>query len=120
MRYERLVIEAGSTTFSLAFHPRLTVIAGVGELERESLSGELIGALGSSRSGVHLELVADDGRRLAVFRPATGRHRVVDIDEAADVTGEFPNPDGEVDLFAHAEVDPAGRPADPPHRARPT
>ena len=106
VRYERLVIEAGSTTFSLAFHPRLTVIAGVGELERESLSGELIGALGSSRSGVHLELVADDGRRLAVFRPATGRHRVVDIDEAADVTNEFLNPDGDVDLFAHAEVDP--------------
>jgi len=106
VRYERLVIEAGSTTFSLAFHPSLTVIAGVGELERESLCGELIGALGRSRSGVHLELVTDDGRRLAVFRPATGRHRVVDIDEAADVTREFLDPDGEVDLFAHAQVDP--------------
>jgi hypothetical protein len=100
------VIEAGSTTFSLAFHSRLTVIAGVGELERESLCGELIGALGCSRSGVHLELVADDGRRLAVFRPATGRHRVVDIDAAADVTSEFLDEQGEVDLFAHARVDP--------------
>src|SRR5215203_3015367 len=89
VRYERLVIEAGSTTFSLAFLQRLTVIAGVGELERESLCGELIGALGRSRSGVHSELVADDGRRLAVFRPPSGRHRVVDIDEAKDVTEEF-------------------------------
>jgi hypothetical protein len=106
VRYERLVIEAGSTTFSLAFHPRLTVIAGVGELERESLCGELIGALGRSRSGVHLELVADDGRRLAVFRPASGRHRVVDIDEAKDVTEEFLDDEGEVDLFAFAEVEP--------------
>jgi hypothetical protein len=106
VRYERLVIEAGSTTFSLAFHPRLTVIAGVGELERESLCGELIGALGCSRSGVHMELVGDDGRRLAVFRPPTGRHRVVDIDEAADVTSEFLDAEGEVNLFAHADVEP--------------
>ena len=64
MRYERLVIQAGSNSFTLNLHPRLTVIAGVGQLERESLIGELVGALGSSRSGVHAELVQDDGRHL--------------------------------------------------------
>ena len=82
VRYERLVIQAGSNSFSLALHPRLTVIAGVGGVERDGLVGELIGALGSSRTGVHAEIIQDSGRHLAVFRPDGGRHRVVDIDNA--------------------------------------
>ena len=105
MRYERLVIQAGSNSFTLALHPRLTVIAGVGQLERESLIGELVGALGSSRSGVHAELVQDNGRHLAVFRPAGGRHRVVDIDSAHDVSKEFATPDGRIDLLEISGVD---------------
>jgi hypothetical protein len=105
VRYERLVIQAGSNSFTLPLHPRLTVIAGVGQLERDGLVGELIGALGSSRSGVHAELVQDDGRHLAVFRPAGGRHRVVDIDSATDVSREFTTPDGRIDLLEHAGID---------------
>jgi len=99
------VIQAGSNSFSLELHPRLTVIAGVGELEREGLIGEFIGALGSSRNGVHAELSQDDGRHLAVFRPAGGRHRVVDISSAVDVSKEFTTEDGRIDLLAHAGVD---------------
>jgi uncharacterized protein YhaN len=83
----------------------LTVIAGLGQLERESLIGEVIGALGSSRSGVHAELIQDDGRHLAVFRPEGGRHRVVDINSATDVSKEFTTPDGRIDLLEHAGVD---------------
>lgn len=105
MRYERLVIEAGSNTFTLNLHPRLTVIAGVGRLERESLAGELIGALGSSRPGVHMELVEDSGRRLAVFRPHGGRHRVVDVNEAVDVSREFSGDGGRIDLLGKAGLD---------------
>jgi len=105
MRFERMVIEAGSNTFSLAMHPRLTIIAGVGPVERDGLAGELIGALGSSRAGVHLELVTDHGRRLAVFRPAGARHRVVDIDEAADVSDEFRNLDGDISLLEREGID---------------
>ena len=105
MRFERMVIEAGSNTFSLAMHPRLTIIAGVGPVERDGLAGELIGALGSSRAGVHLELVTDHGRRLAVFRPAGARHRVVDIDEATDVSDEFRNADGAISLLEHEGID---------------
>jgi len=105
VRYERLVIQAGSNSFTLNLHPQLTVIAGVGQLERESLIGELVGALGSSRSGVHAELVQDDGRHLAVFRPAGGRHRVVDIDTAQDVSKQFTTGDGRIDLLEFAGVD---------------
>jgi hypothetical protein len=99
VRYERLVIMAGSNAFGLSFHPRLTVIAGLGRVERESLVGELVGALGSTRSGVHAELVEDSGRNLAVFRPEGGRHRVVDVDTARDVSAEFTMPDGRIDLL---------------------
>ena len=44
MRFERLVIEAGDNIFNLDFHNRLTVISGVGRLEREGLISELIGS----------------------------------------------------------------------------
>jgi hypothetical protein len=102
--FERLVIEAGTNTFTLPLHPQLTVIAGLGQLERDSLIGEVVGALGSSRSGVHAELVDDVGRHLAVFRPEGGRHRVVDIDAARDVSREFTDAAGRIDLLGHHGV----------------
>ena len=69
VRFERLVIGAGSNSFTLDLHPRLTVIAGSGRLERESLLGELVGALGQQPLGRAPRAVQDAGRRLAVFRP---------------------------------------------------
>jgi hypothetical protein len=105
MRFERIVIEAGTNTFSLDFHERLTVVAGLGRLEREGLVNELIGALSASRSGVHLEMVSDAGSRFAIFRPEGARHRVVDIDSARDVTAQFRSPDGSIDLLTRAGMD---------------
>jgi len=102
MRFERLVIEADDNTFSLEFHPRLTVISGVGRLEREGLTTELIGALSASRTGVHAEVVADTGNRFAIFRPFGARHRVVDIDTATDVSARFADETGTIDLLAVA------------------
>ncbi len=106
MHFERLVIEAGDNTFTLELHPRLTVIAGVGRLEREGLVSELVGALSSSRAGVHLELVEDSGRHLAVFRPHGGRHRVVDVEQGLDISNHFVAADGTIDLLARAGLDP--------------
>jgi hypothetical protein len=94
VHFERLVIEAGTDTFSLELHRQMTVIAGVGRPEREGLITELIGGLGRGRSGVHLEIASDAGTRYAIFRPAGARHRVVDIDAATDVTAEFTTGDG--------------------------
>ena len=105
MKYERLVIEAEGNTFALEFHPRLTVIGGVGRLERDGLVNELVGSLGSGRSGVHLELLADNGNRFAVFRPRGATHRVVDVDAAIDVTHQFTDESGAVDLLARAGLD---------------
>jgi hypothetical protein len=105
VRFERLVIEAGENTFTLDLHPKLTVIGGVGQIERDGLINEMVGALGAGRAGVHLELVADSGKRFAVFRPAAARHRVVDVDAAVDVTSEFCDEDGNIDLLIRAGLD---------------
>lgn len=48
MRYERLVIEGGGASYVLDFHPRLTVISGVGQIERDGIVNELVGALGAA------------------------------------------------------------------------
>ncbi len=105
MRFERLVIEADENTFSLDFHPRLTVISGVGRLEREGLISELVGSLSSSRAGVHAEIMADNGNRFAIFRPFGARARVIDVDASADVSARFADAEGRVDLLAVADLD---------------
>lgn len=106
MRFERLVIDGGDAgTFALDFHPRLTVIAGVGRAEREGLMAELVGTLGASRTGGHLEWADDQGRHLAVFRPHGARHRVVDVDAGIDVSDAYRAPTGEIDLLAHEGFD---------------
>jgi hypothetical protein len=105
VRFERLVIDAGERRYTLDFHDRLTVIAGVGHLEREGLVNELVGALGNSRSGVHLEMASDAGNRFAVFRPEGARHRVIAVETAEDVSDGFTGPDGSIDLLARAGLD---------------
>ncbi len=107
VRFERLIIEAGSATFNLDLHQRLTVIAGVGKMERDALVAELLAALTSGRSGVHVEAVEDTGRRLAVFRPAGAKGRVVDVDRATDVTEEFTGVHGRIDLLRRTGIDAA-------------
>lgn len=100
MRFQRLLLEAGSTTVTIDLHPRLTVVAGVGPLERESLITELLGGLGASRPGTHVEVVQDNGRRLGTIHPAHGgRDRVMDLAGNEDLTAELAGRDGSVDLL---------------------
>lgn len=105
---DRLVIEAGDNTFTLDLHPRLTVVAGMGQEERDSLIAEVIGSLGGSRNGVHVEIAERSGRHLAVFRPTDGRHRVVDVDHARDVTAELSDLSGACDLLARLGMSSQG------------
>ncbi len=99
MHITRLAIEEGAATFSLRFHPRLTVVAGVEAGVRKALVAELIGGLGSTRTGVNLEVTDDRGRRLAILRPAGGGHRVIDLGSGTDVSEEFRGPDGRIDVL---------------------
>ncbi|MDQ3107317.1 MAG: hypothetical protein M3Q68_05875 [Actinomycetota bacterium] len=101
MRFQRLLLEAGTSTVTVDLHPRLTIIAGVGELERESLVTELLGGLAGARPGTHVEIVEDSGLRLGVMHPTNGtRDRVVELDTGNDVTGDYLDDRGEVDLLA--------------------
>jgi hypothetical protein len=108
VRVDRLVLEAAGRSVALDLHPRLTVVTGVGHVEREGLVGEFLGALGPRRSGVHLELTWDDGTKLALFRPEGGRHQLVDVEQGSDVSDAFRNPSGELDLLAPAGLDLTG------------
>ena len=100
MRFQRLLLEAGSSTVTVDLHPRLTVIAGVGELERESLVTELLAGLAGSRPGTHVEVMTDSGRRLGIIHPPLGgRDRVVELETHEDVTNEFANDFGGVDVL---------------------
>lgn len=106
MRFSRLVIEADAQqSLSLSMHPRLTVIAGIPPEVRTALGDELLGALGATRSGVHLELVDDKGATSAVFRPAQGAHRVIDPSTGEDKSDELRTPDGRIDLLAWHGLD---------------
>ncbi len=107
MKYARLAIEANGRTMKLAFHPRLTVITGVGSSSRESLVQELIGGLSTNRSGTHLEVLTDGGRSLTVFRPPDAPHRVIDMATGADVSEEYRSTSGTIDLLAHYGLDAA-------------
>lgn len=99
MHFERLTIEAENAEYSLDLGRHMTVIAGVGSLERDGLINELIGALGEGRSGVHLRLSSDAGTRFTVSRPVGKPHTVVDSDNALDMTGSFTTGDGRVNLL---------------------
>lgn len=110
MRFERLVIDGGDSSLAIDMHPRLTVLSGLGGLERDALATELIGALSTSRPGVHLELQAESGIRFAIFRPEGSPARVIDIDHRLDASRQFEGPGGQIDLLARLGLDP--------HRAR--
>jgi len=101
VRYQRLILEAGSNAVTVRFHPRLTVIAGVGRPEREQLVTEILGSLAGGRGGAHMELVDDFGRRMALIRPdGAGPDRVLAVDSGEDITNEFVRPDGRIDFLA--------------------
>lgn len=106
MRFQRLLLESAGATVTVDLHPRLTIVAGVGELERQSLVTELLGGLAGSRPGTHLEVVDDSGRRLGVMHPSGGgRDRVIELTTQQDVTVEFVDDDGRVNLLSPLGMD---------------
>jgi len=103
VRWERLILSSPESSVTVRFHPRLTVVVGVGPLEREGVTSELLGALAGPRPGTNLELVGGDGRRIAVLRPGWGLgDRVLDPETGEDLTARYETPDGRLDLLAPA------------------
>ncbi len=107
MRWERLILSSSDSTVTVRFHPRLTVVVGIGPVEREGVTSEVLGALGGPRPGTNLELVGRDGRRVAVLRPGWGLgDRVLDPDSGEDLTAGYETPDGRLDLLAPLGLTP--------------
>lgn len=101
MRYQRLILTSGEHAVSVRFHPRFTVIAGVGPLEREGVTSELLGAMRGPRPGTNLEVVTDSGQHIAVLRPEWGLgDRALDALTGAELTDRLTTPDGRLDLLA--------------------
>ncbi len=105
MRFDRLVLSDAGNQVAVDLHPGLSVLPGLGQVERDGLVNEFVGALGPARPGVHLELRADDGHRFAIFRPTRGEPRVIDVDDRADVTEHYTDDRGAIDLLARAGLD---------------
>ena len=100
MRIERIELETADQRVEMSFHPSLTVVTGLGRLEREALATEILGALGAGRPGLSVDVVADNGRRVSVTRPVDGSPPLV-IDRSAndDLTDRF-TANGSVDVLA--------------------
>jgi hypothetical protein len=99
MRFQQLVLEEGAAEVALSFHPRLTVIAGLGGQERDGIIDELLGIMAGVGRNSRLDLVDDAGRHLAVRRAdAPERDKVLNNDTAHEVSLEFLNA-GRIDLL---------------------
>jgi hypothetical protein len=105
MRFQQLVMETGPAEVTLTFHPRLTVITGLGRKEREGVIGELLGIMAGVRRNTRLDLLDDSGRHLSVRRADAPEHdKVVNLDNAHEVSLEFLN-GGRVDLLHALDLD---------------
>lgn len=106
MRLSRLVLETNQNRVSLQFHPRMTVLAGVPAPVRAHLVAEILGGFTGTRSGVHLELHNGTDRRITVVRPAAGGHRVDAPDDHVDLTDDYRNAEGRVDVLERYGITP--------------
>ena len=107
MELQRLVIEDDSGALAIDFAPGLTVAHHENPAVRSHFVDAVIGCLGTSQPGVHVEMADRSGRHLALFRPRGSAARVIDIDDAIDVSDEFAV-DGVVDVLAATGFDPRG------------
>ncbi len=107
MRIRRVIVEDGETARTLALHPALTVIAGIGAAARTALLDEVVHALAGDRAGVHVELVDRHGTHLALLHPRQAPARLVDVGDGTDLSEAVRGPLGRIDLLSSLGFDPA-------------
>ncbi|NNE94679.1 MAG: hypothetical protein HKN24_01475 [Acidimicrobiales bacterium] len=89
MRIDRLEVATSTDSMEMRLHPRITLVTGLGRLEREALTAEIATVLGTGRPGLNAELLEDTGRILLVERPIDGPPRVVDALNGENVSESF-------------------------------
>ncbi len=98
MRIDRLEVATSTDTMEMRLHPRITVVTGLGQPEREALTAELASSLGSGRPGLSTDLLEESGRILLVQRPIDGPPCVIDALNGDDVTDAFTLTNGIVSI----------------------
>jgi hypothetical protein len=73
VRFDELSLRIPGDELRMRFHDRLTVLTGIGALERQALIDGLLGTLtGTARPSTSLTYVDEGGRRVQVTRDAAG------------------------------------------------
>ena len=106
MELQRLVVEDHENALAIDFHHGLTIAFHENPAVRARFIDAFINGLGPGRDGLHLELTDVQNRNLAIFRPLGGRHRVIDIDRAVDISAQYVAPNDRVDVLGRAGLDP--------------
>ncbi|NNF54540.1 MAG: hypothetical protein HKN03_08875, partial [Acidimicrobiales bacterium] len=91
-------VATSTDKMEMRLHPRITVVTGLGQLERDALTAEIATALGPGRPGLNVELLEDSGRILLVERPIDGEGRIVDALNHDDVSDSFRTANGSVSI----------------------
>lgn len=74
MRFDELSLRIPGDELRMRFHDKLTVLTGIGALERQALIEGLLGTLtGTARQSTALSYRDDEGRRVHVTRDSDGR-----------------------------------------------
>lgn len=89
VRIRRLELITPTGRSALRLHRDVTVVTGLGRLEREALSVELIGAIGPGRSGLCVDVTMEDGSRIDVVRPLDEAAFAFDETTGLDRSDEF-------------------------------
>lgn len=64
MRFDELTLQDPDDELHVRFHPELTVLSGLGALERRSLAESIVGSVGGGREATTLRYVDADGHTL--------------------------------------------------------
>ncbi|MEY2450133.1 MAG: hypothetical protein QOH79_3609 [Acidimicrobiaceae bacterium] len=83
MRLEELVLRIPGDEFQVRFHEHLTVLSGIGMLERQALADSLVGALSGQAENTVLTLKDGTGRPVEIVSNGTAACRYLDDDSPA-------------------------------------
>lgn len=72
MRFEELLLRIPGDEFRIRFHERMTVLSGIGLLERQAMTDSIVGAVTGEADATTLTYVDDAGRRVNLY--AQGGH----------------------------------------------
>ena len=94
VRFDELVLKIPGDELHLRFHPRMTVLSGLGAPEREALAQSILGALAGGRESTVMRYVDGVGRTVdVVAEPDEPVHARYEDDGSA---GAAPPIDGPV------------------------